>query len=171
MPRTFIVTKKTSLDALGKTMLDARFQETQAAAALNELREANRHVDPANVAPGTVIVVPNTPGFKQSAGEPVSKGPRDSLRALLQGALERAVQESSAGLQARATERAEVAKALKSTAFRNATDLPDATKQQFEEAAKAMADDAKKDEEAAERLAATSGAALAALARLDTLDR
>lgn len=166
MPRTFIVTKKTSLDALGKTMLDARFQETQAAAALNELKAANPHVDQAALAVGTVIVVPDTPGLKPSAGEPVSRGARDSLGALAQKALEGAVQRSRAGLQARAAERAEVAKVLKSAAFRNSTDAPDATKQQFQDAAKAMADDEKKDQEATERLAAMSGAALAALARL-----
>lgn len=169
MPRTFIVTKKTSLKALGKTMLDARFQEAQAEAALDELRKANPHVDPAALPAGTIIVVPDTPGLKASAGESVSKGPRDSLGALAQKALEGAVQRSQAGLQARGAERAEIAKALKSAAFRNATDVPDSVKQQAQEAGKAMADEDKKDQEAAARLAEMSGAALAALARLDKL--
>lgn len=170
MPRTFIVTKKTSFDALSKTMLDARVKDAQAEVALNELREANPHLG-GELEAGTVVIVPDTPGLKPSAGEPATKALREGLQLLAEKALEDTAQGLRTRLQARVAERAELAKAFKSKAFTTAAKGRDTSAAQFKAAADALANEEKADDAAQARLAAMSSAARMVFARLDKLGR
>ena len=59
MLRTFTVKNDTTLQALGTTMLDARFSGAQADAAMEQVKALNTHVDPQRIAAGTVLFVPD----------------------------------------------------------------------------------------------------------------
>jgi hypothetical protein len=170
MPRTFVVKKKTDFDTLAGTIIDSRVREAQASEALTRLREANPHVGK-DLPAGTVLLIPDAPGLKASAGDRASKAPADSLRAFVARALEETTQRSRARLAERSASRTELAKAINSAGFKRAAAASQVSVEPFLEAAKALAKDDKKDQEAAEGLAAMSSAALAALARLDEVDR
>jgi hypothetical protein len=167
MPRTFTVTKKTSFDALCKTMLDARVKDAQAETALNDLKEANPHLA-GELEVGTVVIVPDTAGVKPSAGEPATKALRENLQVLAEKALEDTAASLRARLEARVAERTELAKAFKSQAFTSAAKGNPAAAQ-FKAAAEALANEEKADNAARARLAAMSSAARLAFARLDKL--
>lgn len=87
MPRTFTVRNETTLQALGATLLDARFGGAQADAALERVKALNPHVDFQKIAPGTVLFVPDAPGLKAPAGTAPQSAPLDDFRALVSGAL------------------------------------------------------------------------------------
>jgi len=168
MPRTLIVKKKTNFETLAGTMIDARVREEQGAEALERLKAANPHLG-RDIAEGTVIIVPDGPGLKLSVGDPLSKAPGDSLRTLLEQAVGDTVQRSRVRLAERSEERTALAKAVNSTNFKRAATAAQLSVEPFQAAAKALADEDRLDQEAEQRLGAMSGAAMAALARLEKL--
>ena len=166
MPRTFTVRNETTLQALGATLLDARFSGAQADAAMERVKALNPHVDFQRIAPGTVIFVPDTPGLKATVGTAAQTGPIDEFRALLTGALGDAASRLKAGNAARATERADLSAALGSAAFKRVTGADRDIAAQVTEAQGVMANEERADKQAEENLATVSKAALAALAQL-----
>jgi hypothetical protein len=167
--RTFVVDKDTDLQTLSARLLDQRTRKGQGGAALERLRLLNPHADPKKLTAGTVLFLPDVPGFKASAGVSETEAPRTEFEALVEAALKRAGERAAAGFAVREAERAAVSKALGSTAFKNATRTDERLKPQGEAAAAAMEQEAVDDKEARRALATVSEAALAALARLRKL--
>jgi hypothetical protein len=166
MPRTFTVRNETTLQALGATLLDARFGDAQADAALERVKALNPHVDFQKIAPGTVLFVPDAPGLKATAGTAPQSAPLDDFRALLSGALGDAASRLKEGNTARAAGRADLSAALKSAAFKRVTGEDSDIAKQVSEAQDAMASEERADKQAEENLATVSKAALAALTQL-----
>jgi hypothetical protein len=166
MPRTFTVRNETTLQALGATLLDARFSGAQADAAMERVKALNPHVDFQRIAPGTVIFVPDAPGVKATVGTAAQSGPMDDFRALLSGALSDAASRLKDGNAARAAGRADLSAALRSAAFKRVTGEDRDIARQVSEAQEAMAGEESADKQAEENLAAASKSVLAALAQL-----
>src|SRR4051812_37488086 len=114
--RTIVIKGDTTLQDLSKRLLDQRLGAQKAEAALAELKALNPHVDLEKLAPGTLLFVPNAPGFTSSSTDSPTAEPQDDFLKLLQGALRVAAADLEAGLVARAKERADVSTALRSTA-------------------------------------------------------
>jgi hypothetical protein len=169
MPRTFTVRSEITLQALGATLLDARFSGAQAEAAMERVKLLNPHVDFQRIAPGTVIFLPDAPGLKATVGAAAQTGPMDEFRALLTGALEDAASRLKAGNAARATERADLSAALRSATFKRVTGEDRNIAAQVTEAQEAMANEERADKQAEENIATMSKAVLAALAQLRKL--
>src|SRR5262245_53560089 len=118
MLRTFVVKGDTNLKSLGSTLLDARFGGAQADAALDRLKALNPHANPERIPAGTVLFVPDSPGFKASAATSTQAAPLDDFRALLSSALTDAASNMKAGNAQRAAERADVSAVVKSAVFK-----------------------------------------------------
>lgn len=166
MLRTFVVKSDTNLQSLGTTLLDARFRGAQADAALERLKALNPHADPNRIPAGTVLFVPDSPGFKASASTPTQSAPLDDFRALLSAALSDAADGMKAANAARAGERADVAAVFKSAAFKRIAGDDRDLAQQVSDAQKSMATEESDDKQAEEALATISKAALAALTQI-----
>ena len=166
MLRTFTVKSDTTLQLLGTTLLDARFSAAQADAAMERLKALNPHAGPQKIAAGTVLFVPDTPGFKASAGTSPQAAPLDDFRALLAKALSDAASSMKTGHAARAAEREDVTAVLRSAAFKRIAGDDKDLAQQVSDAQKAMATEESDDKQAEETLATMSKSALAALAQI-----
>ena len=165
MLRPLIIKKDTDLKSLASAVLDARFKGSQVA-ALAQLEAVNPHVDPNKISAGTVVLVPDTPGFKAAAASSIQSQPFGDFSTMVAGALGAAAESMKTGNAARAAERAGVAAAVKSAAFKRLTaNDPDVVKQ-AEEALKAADKEAADDKQAEATLAAVSKAGLAALEQL-----
>jgi hypothetical protein len=169
MLRTFVVESDTSLQSLGTSLLDARFRGAQADAALERLKALNPHADPERIAAGTVLFVPDSPGFKASASTSTQTAPLEDFRALLSSALRDAASIMTTGNSARAAERADVAAVIKSAAFKRVAGDDKDLAQQVSDAQKALATEESDDKQAEGTLATMSKAALAALAQIGKL--
>lgn len=172
MVRTFVVPKEPkdwNLQSLRGTLLDARLRGESAEAAVKRLKSLNPHVDFEKLRAGTVLFVPDAPGFKVSAAASTQAGPIEEFRALVTSALKNAARDVKSGTAARAAERGDVATVLKSAAFKRIADTDKDLAQQQDEAQKAMADEEAKDGEAEKTFATMSKAALAALSQIGKL--
>ncbi|WP_456621081.1 MULTISPECIES: hypothetical protein [unclassified Bradyrhizobium] len=99
--RTFIVGDETKLKTVSEKLLHANLSNVRSEAALKALQEANPHADLNKLAPGTILFVPDTPGFKVSTTSSAAEGPLAALHELLDKALRLALEETSAGNNAR----------------------------------------------------------------------
>jgi hypothetical protein len=172
MVRTITVQQDTDLEALSATVLDGRIGKDRAAEALTQIADINPHlVDPANIKAGTVLILPDAPGFKPSAGDAVAKAPWDNFKRLVDSALGAAARAAQAGQEARAAQRAELAAAMERADVKRALKADSALGEQAKATAKALEEQEKQGREAVERLSAMSAATLAAVARLDKLGR
>jgi hypothetical protein len=169
MPRTFVVKTDMDIKSLSGSLLDARFSGAQAEAALQQLKLFNPHADLAKLRAGTVLFVPDTPGFKATAGTTTQTTPLQDFGALLAGALGDAARSTKAGNAARAAERADVAAILKSAAFKRIVGTDKDLAKQADDAQKAIASEEADDKQAEETVAAMSKAAAAALAGIGKL--
>jgi hypothetical protein len=169
MVRIFIVKKDTDLQSLSTTLLDARFRSTQADAAIEQLRALNPHADLESLKSGTVLLVPDSPGFKLSATALPEATPLDDFRTLVTRGLRDAASRMSRANAARADERAEVADVLKSAVFKRIVGNDKDLAQQADDARKALASEESDDKQAEETLAVASRAALAAFVRIGKL--
>jgi hypothetical protein len=169
MLRTFIVKTDTDIKSLSSTLLDARFRGAQADAAVERLKSLNPHADLKKLGAGTVLFVPDSPGFKASAGTSVQATPLEDFRIILSGALSDAARDVKSGNAARATERADVSAILKSAVFKRIVGTDKDVAQQADDAQKAMASEEADDKQAEETLATMNKAALAALAGIGKL--
>jgi hypothetical protein len=169
MPRTFVVKKDSDLRSLSSALLDARFRGPQADGAMERLKALNPHADLDKVPAGTVLFVPDSPGFKPSVGTSAQSGPIDEFRSLVSSALNDASARLRSGNAARASERSDVAAALKSAAFKRVAGDDKDVAQQASDAQKAMATEESEDKQAEETFEAASKAVLASLAQLGKL--
>src|SRR3982751_6496467 len=109
MLRPFILKAESDLKALADQLLRARTSQSQAEAAHARLAEANPHLDPDKIAAGTVVLVPDLPGFKTAATTSIQSGPFGEFSDLLSGALEAAAERAKGGAGDREKQRADVA--------------------------------------------------------------
>ena len=166
MLKIFIVTKDTDLQSLSSTLMDARFRGAQADAALARLKALNPHVDLGKLQAGAALIIPDSPGFKASAGASPQAGLLDEFRALVSGALSDATTRMRAAAEQRARERADVAAAFKSDSFSRVAAGGKDLAQQASEALKMLAAEESGDKAAAETVATMSKAALSVLAQI-----
>ncbi|MGY8706528.1 hypothetical protein RAD16_12385 [Bradyrhizobium sp. 18BD] len=110
--RTFIVGEETKLKAVSEKLLHANLSHVRSEAALKALQEANPHADLNKLARGTVLFVPDTPGFKVSTTSSATEGPLAALKELLDQALSQAFDETSAGNSARLADQEQTVKAF-----------------------------------------------------------
>lgn len=169
MPRVFIVSQKANLQALSTSLLGTTLSNTQATSALQSLQVLNPHVDLKNVPAGTVLLVPDEPGFTASASDSVGGGVLEGFQRLVQGELNAAAKRLKEGQAARAGQRAEVAAVQKTAAFKKIVEKDPQLKQQLDEAAKASKEDQQQDALAEQTLDAAKTGAMAELASLAKL--
>ncbi len=166
MLRPFVLKTDTTLKSLASTVLDGRVKGAQADAALAQLTAANPHVDPHKIEAGTVVLVPDTPGFKAAAASSIQSQPFADFQKTVSTALDAAAAAMRTGNAARAAERHAVATVLKSATFRRlVANTPDLQKA-AEAALKAAEQDAAADKQAEAQLGTLNKAALATLADL-----
>ena len=166
MVRTFTVKNDTTLQALGTTLLEARFSGAQAEAPMERLKALNPHVDPQKISAGTVLFVPEAAGLKATAGTAPQAASLDNFRALLSGALGDAASRLKAANAERAAGRAELAAAIKSAGFKRVTGDDHDIAQQVSDAQQEMANEERADKESEDTLATVSKAAQAVLAQI-----
>jgi hypothetical protein len=167
MPRLLIVKQDSDLQSLGGSLLKARLTATQAEAALGSLQTLNPHLKPGQpVAAGTVLLVPDEPGFKASESESVGGGSLEDFQELVRVELATGEKKLKAANAARAEQRAEVTNVQKTAAFKKTVEADPALKAQFEDASKALREDQKQAAQAEEALDAATQGALAELAAL-----
>jgi hypothetical protein len=172
MFRTITVPQDTNFEALSATVLDGRIGGDRAAAALTRIADLNPHIaDPANLKAGTVLILPDTPGLKRTAGDAVAKAPWNDFKALVGAALDKAARAAQAGQEARAAQRADLAEAMKRADVKRVLKTDKDLDAQAQATATALEGQEQAGRDAVEKLTAMSEAVRAALARLDTLAR
>lgn len=122
--RTFIVGDETKLKALSEKLLLANLSQVRSEAALKALQEANPHADLNKLTRGTVLFVPDAPGFKVSTTNSATEGPLAALQDLLDQALRVALEETSAGNSARLADQDQTVKAFDDGAVKKAISDP-----------------------------------------------
>ncbi len=167
--RMLVIKQDTDVAALSGRLLSARLNADQADAALASLQTLNPHVDLKNLRSGTVLVVPDAPSFKVSATDSFLGEVLDPLERVMKSALDDAAVKLKAGHDTRSAERAEVAKALRTTAFKRVVETDPELKQQVASAGEALKKEQAEAEQAEQAVAAAGKAALAALAALGKL--
>ena len=91
--RTFIVGEDTKFQSVSDKLLLANLSNVRSEAALKALRELNPHADLNKLAPGTVLFVPDTPGFKVTTTSSATEAPLAALQDLMAKALRLALDE------------------------------------------------------------------------------
>jgi hypothetical protein len=108
---------------------------TAAGPALQRIKELNPHVqDLAQLKPGTVLLVPDLPGFEGAAGDSVAGEAFDGFAADASAGLKASSERLRAGMARRDTQRKDVAAVLKSAAVKRALETDPALRKQAEEA-------------------------------------
>ena len=110
--RTFIVGEETKLKAVSEKLLHANLSHVRSEAALKALQDANPHADLNKLARGTVLFVPDAPGFKVSTTSSATEGPLAALKELLDQVLRQALEDTSAGNTARFADQEQTVKAF-----------------------------------------------------------
>ncbi|RXT36525.1 hypothetical protein [Bradyrhizobium betae] len=122
--RTFVVGEETKLKAVSEKLLHANLSHVRSEAALKALQEVNPHADLNKLARGTVLFVPDTPGFKISTTSSATEGPLAALQELLDKALGLALEETASGNSARAADQDQTVKAFDDGAVKKAISDP-----------------------------------------------
>jgi hypothetical protein len=165
--RIFITKTDTDLTALGTTLLR---KPADAGAALENVRALNPHVEDFQDLPaGTVLLLPDTPSIKASAGTTVGTDNVDDLAADVGSgmkAIESRVTSREDDLQA---DHGAVRAALKTAAVKRLVDGDPALAKQLEAAEAEYKRQQKRVEEAKAELAEVQAAARAEFARLQKL--
>jgi hypothetical protein len=169
--RTFIVKTNTDLKSLSADLIDSRFSDKQKAAALQEIRTLNPHVDIDKLKAGSALFLPSKPGFKAAAAKSPQSDMLDEFQRLLSSALSDTAGRLRDGSVARAAERAAVRESLGTPGFKAALrEDPDLAKQ-AESAQKFMAAEeaAEKQQDPEEAVKAMGKAAMASIAVMSKL--
>ena len=95
--RTFIVGEDTKFQSVSDKLLLANLSNVRSEAALKALRELNPHADLNKLAPGTVLFVPDMPGFKVTTTSSATEAPLAALQDLMAKALRLALDNTVAG--------------------------------------------------------------------------
>jgi hypothetical protein len=164
--RMIVVKSRTDLNELGAKLLK---QGAAAEVALDSLKQLNPHVDFKKIEAGTILLVPDRPGFRKSGTDLVGGDAFDTLSEELKGAVDRAAARVQEGYDALAAERKDVTAAMKLAAFKRALEADPDLKPQAEEATQTFRQDqeqAKSAGEALKAIRADANEALDELARL-----
>jgi hypothetical protein len=162
--RMVTIKDRTDFQALSARLLKANLSTPQSEKALASLRALNPHADIHDVPAGTVLLVPDTPGFKVSESDPVLGDALGELQKIIQTALEQAAANLKASRTARTAERAEITVVLKGDALKRLMESDGDLKQQVADASKALKEE--EADQAEEVVARTSKAALAKITEL-----
>lgn len=166
MMRMFTVTVDTDFDGLGKTLLDGHLDAGRAEAALRQLKDFNPHLTSKKLRAGTVVFVPDHPGFKGTAGSSTPVSVFEDFAALATEGLKKATRDFKSGGAARAAERGEVRKALQSGVVKRAIEADTEIAGQVDDAAKDLKDDEGEEKDAQDSFASMRDAAISALAEM-----
>jgi hypothetical protein len=169
MPRLVVIRKESDLKALTGQLLSARLNDAQAASAVDSLQVLNPHVDLAQLEPGTVLLVPDGPSFKDSASEPASGDAVGDFQKLVRNGVSAAATRLKDANAARADQRAEVTNVQKTAAIKKLAESDPDLKAQLDEAvkaSKAAQQEAAQAEKTVSSILDSSKAELAALSKL-----
>jgi hypothetical protein len=172
MLRTLTIDKSKNIKKLEDVkglLLKANLSSGQAASATEALLALNRGVNFDKLTAGTVVFVPDLPGLKVSASEPVSGTSLDDLLQLVRQALDAAAKDIKAGNAARAAESADVTATMKIDAVARILASDAELKQLAADASKAFTEEQQQAEQTEQALAAASKAALARLTEVKKL--
>lgn len=164
--RMIVIDKKTDLRALSTRLLG---EEAGRSSALDKLKDLNPHVDFKTIEPGTVLLIPDAPGFRDAESSSVTGDAFDALREQMLASVEAATSRLRGGFDALLTEQKEVAAVLKSAAVRRAIEADPDLKPQIEAATQVFKQDqqqARDVEKTLQTLQEQAAAELAALAAL-----
>jgi hypothetical protein len=164
-----VITQDTDLDTLRTKLLSGRIAGAKAESALQSLQDLNPHADLKKLAPGTVLLVPETASFKSSASRSVGGGVLDEFQQLVRSDFASAAGKLKAANEARAADNAEVSAVLRIAAVKRIIDADPELKQQLDDAVKAFKTDQEEGAKAEQTLEAATKGALAELATLSKL--
>lgn len=163
--RTFVVKDPSSLESLIERLLR---NKASSASAVDQLKNLNPHVDfSKNIAPGTVLLVPDVPGSRGAEGSSVTGDAFDELREQVLASVEAAGARVSSGYDAMLREQKEVAAVLKSASLKRALKADPELKPQIDAATEVFKQDQQQAKAADEALKALQQQAIEELARLE----
>jgi hypothetical protein len=165
--RMIVIHQATDLSALSARLLGGAAAGRDA--GLQQLQRLNPHVDLKRIAPGTVLFVPDTPGFRRDETSSVSRHVVEAFRTQLGNALESTSARVREGHEALARDRQEVSAALKGAAVKRLVESDPDLAPQIESAMRVFRDDqqrAKQSEKQLQQLHEGALAELDALAKL-----
>lgn len=136
--RMIVTDKKTSLRTLGIRLLD---DEADRVSALEQLKTVNPHVDFKKIEPGTVLLIPDTPGFRDAESASVTGDAFDALREQIVVSVAAAASRLRGGYEALRAEQKEVAVVLKSAAVKRAIETDADLKPQIDAATQVFKQD------------------------------
>jgi hypothetical protein len=161
--RVLVTDKKTNISTLRDQVLSQRLNPGQAEAAMVSLQTLNPHVDLANVAPGTVLFVPDTPDFQPTGSDSVFDDVLQDFERLVKSSLDAATSRAKAASESTAADSAEVAKTFKSAAFKRVLAQDAELQSAVDDANAALKDEKQARDQAAATLAEATKGAVAAL--------
>jgi hypothetical protein len=164
--RMIVIKQSTDLQALATRLLGGAAGHE---AGLQQLQRLNPHVDFKRIEPGSVLLVPDRPGFQRGESSSVSGQAVDALRTQLEGALQAVSARVREGHESIAGDRQDVAAVLKSAAVRRLIEADPDLAPQVEAATKVFKEDqlrAKESEKLLKQLHDGGIAELDALAKL-----
>jgi hypothetical protein len=164
-----VIKQDSDLQALSARLLTAQAAGEKTDSALRSLQALNPHVDLKKVAAGTVLLVPDAPGFNAAASDPVPGSALDEFQQFVRTGLDAAAATLKAGNGHREAQRADVAAVLKTAAVQRIITTDPDLKQQLDEATKATKQDQEQEAKAEQALAAAVKGAQAELATIAKL--
>jgi hypothetical protein len=167
--RMIVIKQETDLQGLSARLLSARLASNKAHSALEALQALNPHVNLKKVAAGTVLLVPDAPGFKAAASDPVPANALADFQQLVQTGLGAAAAKLKTGNADRDARRADVTAVLKLPAVQRIVATDPDVRQQLDEAVKAVKNDQQREAEAVQTLDTATKGALAELAAVAKL--
>ena len=170
MPRLVVVKQETDIRTLSNSLLSSAVSSTQAASATDALKTLNPHLAGVQtIKPGTVLLVPDSPNFDESASAPATGNAVDDFTKLLKTGLSEAAERMRSANAARAAQRAEVASIQKLAAVKKVVETDPELKAQLSDAtkeAKTEQQEAAEAEKAVDTMLKGATAELAALSKL-----
>lgn len=164
--RVIVIDKKTDLRALRSRLLG---DKAGSGSALDKLKNLNPHVDFKKIEPGTVLLIPNAPGFRDAESFSVTGDAFDALREQMLASVDDAASRLRGGYEALLTEQKEVAVVLKSAALKRAIKADPDLKPQIEAATQVFKHDQQQARDAEKTMQTLQEQAAAELASLTQL--
>lgn len=164
--RIVVIQHATDLQALSTRLLTGK---TGSQRAVEQLRNLNPHVEFERIKPGTVLVIPDAPGFRSDESTSVAGEAFEDLRAHLLASLEAAGDRARGGFDALQAQQKDVLGVLKSKILGRVIGTDPDLVEQVEAAKQGFArdqQDAKTADRTLKLLIKQSAAELAAIAKL-----
>lgn len=116
--RMLVIKDDQTADALSARLLSANLSAAQAEAALESLQALNPHADFQHLDAGTVLFVPDAPAFNAGESEAIVDDAIQVLERIAKSGLDAALTRSKQAAAERVAAGADIAKTLKSAAFK-----------------------------------------------------